>query len=115
MATNKPALHKFIVYALDRADPDTLYHRESLREAHMQAVGDYIKNGVFKAGGAILSDDSITSPDAERKIIGSLIIIEAESLQAVKDILSKDPYCVSGKWDSEKVAIHPFYCAIGLQ
>ncbi|OCH91838.1 hypothetical protein OBBRIDRAFT_727996, partial [Obba rivulosa] len=113
--TGSPTLHKFVVYAPDKTDPDTPGHREAFKEAHMKAACDYINNGVFKLGGALLSDDSFGSPNAKQVMVGSLIVIEAESLQAVKDIVTKDPFYTSGKWDLEKLAIHPFWCAIGLQ
>lgn len=72
--------------------------------------------------------------NAERKIIGSLMIIEAESLQEVKDTISNDAFykenvvsracCVrmilvahlyTLQWDLERMIVLPFLCATPLR
>ncbi|EMD32919.1 hypothetical protein CERSUDRAFT_57681 [Gelatoporia subvermispora B] len=114
-STSSPTLYKFVVYAPDKKDPETLQHRQSLLKAHLAANADLINSGVFKVGGVLLSDDSVGSPDAKQTMAGSLIILEAENIEAVRDFITKDPFYTSGKWDTEKLAIHPFHWVIGQQ
>lgn len=43
-------------------------------------------------GGGLLEGDPDVGQDIERNVVGSLMIIEAESLQEVKDTISKDAF-----------------------
>lgn len=78
-------------------------------------------------GGALLTPESIASPTAEKKTVGSLFVCEAENLEAVKEMIETDVYyrnnVVSSlnnsvdnvtigtsvlQWDKEKLVILPF-------
>ncbi|OCH91519.1 hypothetical protein OBBRIDRAFT_728660 [Obba rivulosa] len=110
-----PTLYKFIVYAPDKPDPSAAHHRQALQEEHMKVNEPKLKSGYFNVGGALLSEPSIGMPEDKRTLVGSFMIVEAENIDAVKEHLKKDPYYTSGKWDSDKIAIHPFYWAVGQQ
>ncbi len=83
----------FAVTCLDK--PGSADLRLANRPAHL----DYAKNQPLIIGGPLLSDDG-------ERMIGSLLVVEAEDRKALDAILAADPYVKAGLFDS--VAIHPF-------
>ena len=74
--------------------PDSLALRMSTREVHLnylRGVGD-----ALLVAGPILSDDGETP-------IGSVLIVEAESLEAAKAFAAGDPYAEAGLFESSTV------------
>ncbi|OSC98758.1 hypothetical protein PYCCODRAFT_1374554, partial [Trametes coccinea BRFM310] len=61
--------------------------------------------------GAMLTPESIESPTA-KKMVGSVFICEAESLQHVRDLFTRDVYYTSGVWDQDKLVIRPLAIVI---
>lgn len=77
----------------------------------------------------MLSPESIASPTAEKKMVGSMFICEAESLEEVRNVMENDVYYTSGvvsalfnierrgtvltvrQWDKEKLVILPLALA----
>jgi uncharacterized protein YciI len=55
---------------------------------------------VAESGGALLSPESIESADAPQKMVGSMLIIQAESLAAASKRIESDIY-----WTSNVVSI----------
>ncbi|KAH9925936.1 uncharacterized protein BXZ73DRAFT_49701 [Epithele typhae] len=106
--------HHFIVYAPDMTDEGAFARRLSVRPAHLSAAGEQIKTGVFKLAGAMLTPESIASPTADKKMVGSVFVCEAESLQAVRELMESDVYYTSGVWDKEKLVIMPLALATPL-
>jgi len=49
-----------------------------------------------EVAGAMLTPESIESPAAERKMIGSLLIIEAKDMEEVRAMVENDIYYTSG-------------------
>ena len=91
---------KFMIYAQDK--PDSLAIRKANREAHLawlKAPSDVTIN----IAGPWLDDDGVMR--------GSMLIVEAESKQAVKNWISKDPYGAAGLTDS--VTINAYNWVIG--
>lgn len=43
-------------------------------------------------GGAMLTPESIDTPTSDRKMVGSVLIMEAESLAAVRKAIEEDIY-----------------------
>jgi uncharacterized protein len=96
---------------------------------HVPAV-----NGAhLEMGGAMLTPESI-EPGAERKMIGSTMVVVAESLADARELVESDVYYKSGvvcttfprifnvankvtsatwQWDPEKLVITPFV-AVGM-
>ncbi|KAI0710326.1 hypothetical protein C8T65DRAFT_575463 [Cerioporus squamosus] len=103
--------HKFIVYAPDMTDAGALQRRLSVRRAHLEKAAEYIEGGMFKVAGAMLSPESIASPTAEKKMVGSIFICEAESLEEVRKVMESDVYYTSGVWDKGKLVILPIALA----
>jgi hypothetical protein len=48
------------------------------------------------AGGAMLSPESIETPTSEKKMVGSVFVIEAENIVAVRKAIEEDIYYTSG-------------------
>ncbi len=88
-----------MLYALicnDKAD--SLQLRTDTRADHQAYLGELRDRGILKMAGPLLDDNE--EPH------GSLIIVEAESRDAVQKLLDADPYAQKGLFAS--VAIRPF-------
>lgn len=58
---------------------------------------------VVEFGGPLLSPESIETADAPRKMVGSMVVIQAESLADVRKLIESDIY-----WASNVVSISQF-------
>ncbi|CDS13840.1 hypothetical protein LRAMOSA06014 [Lichtheimia ramosa] len=96
---------QFVVIARDFDDAEALERRLAVREKHLNRILPKVDEGRVLLGGGIL--DSHESG----KMLGSCLIVDAESKEQVQQLLEEDPY-VKGKvwkdWD-----IYPFNCAVG--
>ncbi|KAJ7738066.1 hypothetical protein DFH07DRAFT_841369 [Mycena maculata] len=101
MAAPQP-LQKFFVYAPDKADADRL----SVRAKHLEGAAKFVADGTLRFGGVLLTPESLTG--GEKKMVGSVSIYEAESIEAVRKIVKDDIYYATGVWDPERVVILPF-------
>ncbi|KAJ7793925.1 hypothetical protein B0H14DRAFT_3558637 [Mycena olivaceomarginata] len=104
-----PTLHKFLVYALDKTDEGAFERRQSVRAKHLEGAARAVTEGLVRMGGALLTPESLTGGD--RKVIGSAMIYEAETLEAVRSVIEADIYYTSGVWDPERLVILPFVAA----
>ncbi|KAF7348566.1 YCII domain-containing protein [Mycena venus] len=104
-----PALHKFFVHAPDKTDPDAFARRLSVRSKHLEVAKKGIDDGSIRVGGALLTPESLLSND--KKMIGSVFIIEAENIETVQKAIEGDIYYTSGVWDPERIVILPFVAA----
>ena len=52
-----------------------------------------------KIGGPMLADDGQTP-------VGSMLVVEAETLEAAKTLFAADPYALAGLWQS--TSVRPF-------
>ena len=89
----------FVLTCIDR--PNALEARMGAREAHLayiKARGDQVK-----LGGPYL--------DGEGRMIGSLIVIEAASLQEAQTFHEQDPYRLAGLFDASSVT--PWRATVG--
>lgn len=55
-----------------------------------------LTSGPAEVAGAMLTPESIASPTAEKKMVGSVFICEAESLEEVRKVMQSDVYYTSG-------------------
>ena len=85
----------FVFTGLDKAG--ALELRMATRSAHL----DWIKglDPIVKIGGPLLSDDGKTP-------VGSMLVIEAETLEAAQAVFAQDPYAAAGLW--ETTSVRPF-------
>jgi uncharacterized protein YciI len=91
----------FVVYALDKP------HREAVRlehrPAHRARLREHDHPVAVKIGGPLL--------DASGTMIGSLLVLEAETAAAVEKYVAQDPYVLADVYGS--VVIHPFNWGLG--
>jgi uncharacterized protein len=85
----------FVFQGLDK--PNGLELRKATRQAHLDWIAGL--NPIVKIGGPMLAEDGQTP-------VGSLLVIEAETLTAAQNVLSQDPYAVAGLWRS--TSLRPF-------
>lgn len=82
----------FVFQGLDKAGALDL--RKATREAHLAWIAAL--NPRVKIGGPMLSDDGATP-------IGSMLVVEAETLAEAKTLFAQDPYALAGLWESKTV------------
>lgn len=73
------------LYALIARDPGPERRRRA-RPAHLEHMNRLDEAGRLRHGGPLLDGDENT--------VGSLIILEAESLEAARETFERDPYLV---------------------
>lgn len=92
---------KFIIYSRDKQG--ALEIRKANRDAHLAFLATDAPVKVLTAGPWL--------DEVGETMIGSLLIVEAESLASVRTWLEADPYAQAGL--PESVMLHPFIWAIG--
>lgn len=90
----------FVITAFDKEN--SLDLRMSTRSKHLEYA---IENACTVVAGPILTEGDDPKPK------GSVIIIEAESLEAAKKYAENDPYALAGLFD--KVSVRPWMPALG--
>jgi len=91
----------FTLHALDKTDGGAAI-RAANRSNHLEWAGKL--GDRLRVGGPLLSDDG-------EQMIGSLLIIEAESLESLRAEMAEDPYAKAGLF--ERVTLTPFKWLIG--
>lgn len=82
--------------------PDSSVLRQETREAHL----DHLRGHA----GAIVSAGPLLDADASTPV-GSLLIVEAESLEAARAMMEADPYNKAGLF--ERIEVHPWRWVLG--
>ena len=131
-----PALrHTFVVYAPDMTDEGAFRRRLSVRQAHLDRAGEQVRAGVVSESlcqplsclrrmvemlgyvglaGAMLTPESIASPTAEKKMVGSVFVCEAESLDTVKTLMENDVYYTSGVVSYDQCSRRRLKCHLNM-
>ena len=92
-----------MLYALICTDkPGALELRLANRDAHLEFIG--ANKDRIKLGGPFMTEDA-------SGMTGSLIIIEADSVQEVETLAAQDPYAKAGLF--ENVEIRPWKWTVG--
>jgi uncharacterized protein YciI len=86
---------KYVLICEDRKD--SLDVRLANREKHLAFIGELGEK--VSLAGPMLSDDG-------ESMVGSVLIIEADSADEIRSIADSDPYALAGLF--EKVTIRPF-------
>jgi hypothetical protein len=89
----------FVLTAMDK--DNSLDVRKSVREAHLAFVK---QTGVVKLGGPFL--------DASGNMAGSMLIFEAEDMDAAKAWCAKDPYAKAGLFKATE--LHPWKATVNF-
>lgn len=93
---------EFIILAYDGTDAEALKRRMAVREEHMRAVREeMIPKGEARLGGALLGEGDT--------MIGSLMVVDFPSRQAVDDWLAREVYVTGEVW--QRVEVIPFRTA----
>ncbi|KAF8470510.1 hypothetical protein DFH94DRAFT_696961 [Russula ochroleuca] len=82
-----------------------------LSEEHLKGIDGLHSSGIAKFGGALLAPE-LTDENDRKKMTGSLMFYEAESIEDVRKLVGSDVYYTSGVWDKEKICILPFVPAM---
>ena len=85
-------------------NPDSLAVRMANRDSHLEFIGAHSET--IRLAGPMLSDDG-------EGMVGSLLIIEAESIDQVREMSANDPYALAGLFS--KVTIRPFRQVVPAQ
>jgi len=88
----------YVVWAPADPKPEVLERRTAVRPEHLKNVARLASEGTLKLGGPMT--DAV-SGDAS----GSLLVLEAESLEAAREIVKNDPYWTGDVWNKEKIDI----------
>lgn len=85
----------FVFQGLDKAG--ALELRKATRPAHLEWIAKLDPR--VKIGGPVLADDGQTP-------VGSMLVVEAETLAAANALFAEDPYAAAGLWQS--TSVRPF-------
>ncbi|KAI9352391.1 hypothetical protein BD770DRAFT_393355 [Pilaira anomala] len=96
---------QFVVILKDFTDPECLQRRLANREAHLNGAFVNQDKGAIQLGAAILD-----KPE-DGKMIGSCLIVTAESTEELDAMLKEDPYYKGKVW--EKWDAYPIKTALG--
>jgi adhesin HecA-like repeat protein len=91
-----------LVIARDGTDSEAPQRRQRVRETHLEGARALATAGTLTYAGALLNDAG--------GMVGSALVIEAESVDAVREILHRDIYHREGVWQTYE--IHPFKRAV---
>ena len=99
---------QFAIYALDKKDH--LDVRLANRAAHLE----FLKNhDTENTPVQVLTAGALRSDEDFEKMIGSLVVVQADSKAQVQNFCDQDPYAKAGLF--ETVTIHPYGLApLGL-
>lgn len=89
-------MNLYMVYRVDRDDGQAAAIRAATRPAHRAYMDQFAAR--VRLGGPILGADG--------QGCGGLMLIEAESEQAVREMVANDPFELAGL--SARIDIHPF-------
>lgn len=112
--SSSPTKRIFCVYAPDYTTPGTLDIRLSVREEHLKGIAERRSSGIVSMyillqyrpptaahfyrvefGGPLLAPE-LTDENDRKKMIGSLMFYEAESIEKVREVVESDIYYTSG-------------------
>ncbi|KEF56441.1 uncharacterized protein A1O9_08022 [Exophiala aquamarina CBS 119918] len=90
--------------------PGALDKRLAVRPEHLSNLKPSIDAGKVVFGGALLSKQPAEgeAPD----MVGSFMMIKAESEEKVREWIEKDAYTRGGAWDAKNAKVYPFRCAV---
>lgn len=84
-------MNQYLVSALDFTDAGALERRMHARPAHLESVKKLKNEGRYFIGGALLNPNG--------QMIGSTMIVQFETPEALQEWLQNDPYVKGEVWD----------------
>ena len=85
----------FVFHGLDKAG--ALDVRKATRQSHLDWIASLSPR--VKIGGPMMSDDGATP-------LGSMLVVETETLDEARALFAQDPYALAGLWAS--TSVRPF-------
>ena len=85
----------YAVVALDGTDDEAPARRAAVREKHLEGASALHAAGSMFTGGALIGDNG--------QMIGTLMVLEAESEEAVRKLIESDIYTRQGVWQSYQI------------
>ncbi|KAF9244984.1 hypothetical protein BU15DRAFT_41479 [Melanogaster broomeanus] len=107
--------HPYVVWAPDYTDEGALARRMAVRPKHFVTANKLIKQGILKVAGGLMTPESQHAAPEDRKLVGSVLIYEAENIEAARKLVEQDLYWTENVWDKEKLVILPMIMATTLQ
>lgn len=104
-----------MVWAPDYTDEKALSRRMAVRPKHLATANKHIEQGILKVAGGLIIPEVEDAASGSRKFFGSALLFEAESLEAVRNLIKQDVYWTENVWDKDKLIIHPIIMATTLQ
>jgi uncharacterized protein YciI len=92
---------QFVIIAKDGTDADALDRRMAARPLHLEGSRKLKEANNFVVGGATL--------DKEGKMNGSVMIVQFETEEDLKNYMDNDPYITGNVW--QKIEVKPFKVA----
>ncbi|KAJ1668018.1 hypothetical protein IW140_002451 [Coemansia sp. RSA 1813] len=92
----------FVVIVSDFKDAEALNRRLSVRQMHLAEATNRRKKGSLVSGGAILDSHD------DGKMVGSALVMRADSKEQIIEMLMSDPYTMGKAWDLDTVQIYPY-------
>ncbi|HEY2803444.1 MAG TPA: YciI family protein [Actinomycetota bacterium] len=94
---------QYVVMAWDGTDEGARDRRLATRPRHLERIEPFVDSGHALVGGAILDDGG--------GMIGSVMVMDFDTRDALDDWLRNDPYTTEGVW--ERVDVRPYRAAVG--
>ena len=95
-------MNQYIVTAYDYTDDGALERRMNVRPHHLDGAKTLRESGNYILGGALLNE--------ERNMIGSVMILQFETEEALEAWKQGEPYITQKIWES--VDVKPFKVAV---
>ena len=92
---------QFVIIAEDGTDDLALERRMAVRPQHFEGARKLKAENHYVLGGAML--------DSNGKMSGSVMVVQFETEESLKDWLSKEPYITGNVW--KQVTVKPFKVA----
>ena len=94
-------MKQYVIIAQDGKDEGAVDRRMQERPAHLSCARKLKEQGSFITGGAILDDNGTMR--------GSVMIVQFESEEGLKQWMSEEPYIQNGVWTD--IQVKPFRVA----
>ncbi|KAI0341140.1 hypothetical protein BDW22DRAFT_1359365 [Trametopsis cervina] len=102
----------FFVWAPDYTDPDAPRRRGAAARAHLRDMRENIIDKELDDYGGVTTSraTSLSSKKAaEQQLVdGTIVVLRAENIEQVRELLERDLFWTQGVWDKERVVIKPF-------
>ena len=93
---------QFLIIAYDGTDSEAKARRSAARSAHIDKAQALLAGGHVLIGGAILNE--------KEEMIGSSLVVEFESREALDQWLQNDPYVTGNVW--QDITVQAFRTAV---